>query len=278
MGRKKIKSKLGDIFTFSIAPNKHCFGQIIAVTEYGLFDNFYVLFDLVSEGIPDISEIVNKPVWLIGPHIGVSIKDGEWPVIGNTEIVIKNLKLPYFIEPFSTGEILVNYYGKRIRKATKQDLKEYYIFRNMNDDIFVDLAKLRYEGVEWDHYFDYLLYDEKKWTRSDDEPAELEEVIEYKSEDELEDKDDFIDITIQFKLDSEGFGTLKDLKKRHSIEDLLEKRLDKAGLGGCDGAEIGNGEMLVFCYVTDAQKGLDCIKEELAKHGFLEKAVISVEE
>lgn len=49
----------------------------------------------------------------------------------------------------------------------------------------------------------------------------------------------------------DGFGTKKDLKKRHALEERLNETLGWVGLGDCDGGSTGSGTMEVCCFVAD---------------------------
>lgn len=87
--------------------------------------------------------------------------------------------------------------------------------------------------------------------------------------------DDYTNIIIRFALSSEGFGTEQDLEKKNEIEDILGACLRSTGNGDCDGSEIGNGQMLIFCHVIDQEKAIQTIKEELKEHIFLDGAEIT---
>lgn len=65
-----------------------------------------------------------------------------------------------------------------------------------------------------------------------------------------------------------GFGTDKDLEKRHALQDFLEEVLMTRGLGLCDGGSIGSGTMEVFCYVFDYEKTLPIITHALKETEF----------
>ena len=92
------------------------------------------------------------------------------------------------------------------------------------------------------------------------------------------DNNELVEIKIRYALDNNGFGTPEDLNRRHQIEDLLDDCLMETNNGECDGGEIGNGEMIIFCYVIDPEKAVETIRKELEKHGYLEGARISYEQ
>ena len=80
-------------------------------------------------------------------------------------------------------------------------------------------------------------------------------------------------IVIQYK--TVRHRTTDDLDRRVEIEELMNDRLGWTGLGHCDGGDIGNGTMNVFCYVADAGIAETVIVHELESHGFLDGAVIA---
>jgi hypothetical protein len=79
-------------------------------------------------------------------------------------------------------------------------------------------------------------------------------------------------ITIQYPIIE--MGTTTDLDKRHEVEALMNQRLGWTGLGRCDGGDIGNGTMNVFCSVVDADKAEQVITKELETHNLLTEAKI----
>jgi hypothetical protein len=89
------------------------------------------------------------------------------------------------------------------------------------------------------------------------------------------DYEDYTNIIIRFALSTQGFGTKQDLIKKNEIEDILSACLRSTGNGDCDGSEIGNGELLIFCHVIDQQKAIGTIKKELKKHNLLQEAEIT---
>ncbi len=56
-------------------------------------------------------------------------------------------------------------------------------------------------------------------------------------------------LIVEYKV--EGMGTPTDLKKRHALQDRLQRVLGWTGLGFCDGGSIGSGTMEVCCFVVD---------------------------
>ncbi|MFO0804818.1 MAG: hypothetical protein U0791_17055 [Gemmataceae bacterium] len=69
-------------------------------------------------------------------------------------------------------------------------------------------------------------------------------------------------LLIEYAID--GFGTKKDLKKRHALEDRMNETLGWVGLGNCDGGSTGSGTMEVCCFVVDFDIAKRVIEADLA--------------
>lgn len=65
-----------------------------------------------------------------------------------------------------------------------------------------------------------------------------------------------------------GFGTDKDLDKRHRLEKYLDEILGQTGLGQCDGGSIGSGTMEVGCMVVDLDIAKKVIEDNLKNTEF----------
>ncbi|WP_219639255.1 Imm26 family immunity protein [Cohnella sp. CFH 77786] len=264
--RKKIRAQVGDVFAIPIQENCNCFGQIVTYSTAS-HSHLYILFDFESGTTPDLETITSKPILAIAHLDDFSIEDGDWSVIGNTEVVLKNIKLPNFL----TGPKpdVIDYDGKLLREATKEDLLELDYPGNYTSNIFDSIAVARFGNKEWDNSYDELLFDPDKWISKDELPQR-----HTPPEDDIDEDDDAITVTIHYKLNSSGFGAPEDLDKRYLIEDLLNERLRVNGIGDCDGGEIGNGEMFIFCRVINYEEAIEVIKDELEKHDLLKGATI----
>jgi hypothetical protein len=73
-------------------------------------------------------------------------------------------------------------------------------------------------------------------------------------------------LLIEYQID--GFGTPKDLAKRHALEDRMNDTLGWTGLGHCDGGSTGSGTMEVWCYVADFTIAKRVIEADLARTEF----------
>ncbi|WP_069201946.1 hypothetical protein [Bhargavaea cecembensis] len=90
---------------------------------------------------------------------------------------------------------------------------------------------------------------------------------------ELVDEDGLHEFVVQFSYEDGDMQAALD--KRQIAEDELDERLNRTGIGYCDGGDIGSGTANTFFYVIDVDKALQVVTDELAKHGLLEEAAIA---
>ncbi|MEW6697622.1 MAG: Imm26 family immunity protein [Bacillota bacterium] len=283
MARKKIKAKVGDVFAIPINENLYCFGQIVAQVEPN--PKLYVMFDFALDKIPEINSIINKPILAIAHMQDFAINDNEWPIIGNMEVALKNLKYPFYKIYKGNQMMVMDYLGKLVREANNKDLVELDFRTTFSSFDFESLAKEKFlfnksmKMLEKD-YSD-ILYVHSKWIKpSTDEidkdyyfhqvqnqPPLSGEVQDNNNEKTM--------LTITFRIDGTGLNEPKNIEKRHYIEKLLDTCLTETGLGDCDGGEIGSDVMMIYCFVTDPEKAVNIIKEELKKAHLLDGAVIT---
>lgn len=80
------------------------------------------------------------------------------------------------------------------------------------------------------------------------------------------DEDKLAFLEVEYKVD--GFGSEKDLDKRHRLEELLNGILGWTGLGHVDGGSIGSGTMEVGCIVVDYEIAKTVLEQELKNTEF----------
>ncbi len=80
--KKRVKTKIGDVFSISLAPDKAGYGQVIA-GERIVF--YMVAFDYTTAVIrePDLEAITGSPIVFAGNFMDGFIKRGNWQVVGN---------------------------------------------------------------------------------------------------------------------------------------------------------------------------------------------------
>jgi hypothetical protein len=81
-----------------------------------------------------------------------------------------------------------------------------------------------------------------------------------------------IQVVIHYRL--ERWGSTEDHDRRVKIEDLMNDCLIPTGLGYCDGGDIGNGTINIFCEVVDAAVAERIIVDKLREANELDGAVI----
>jgi hypothetical protein len=74
-----------------------------------------------------------------------------------------------------------------------------------------------------------------------------------------------------------GMGTVRDVDKRHLLEDRMNQTLGWTGLGHCDGGSIGSGTMEVCCFVVDFEIARKVIEQDLKNSDFSDYSRIYLE-
>ena len=80
-------------------------------------------------------------------------------------------------------------------------------------------------------------------------------------------------VVIQYRVD--GMGSRKEIDKAEAAEDQMNEGLGWTGLGHCDGHDIGDGTLNVFCDVVDGPASEQIIVDCLKESGQLDAAVIA---
>ncbi len=80
-------------------------------------------------------------------------------------------------------------------------------------------------------------------------------------------------VVIQYRID--GMGSKQDLDKEHVIEGFMNECLGWAGLGNCDGHDIGSGTLNIFCDVVDGPASEQIVIDCLRNNAQLDGAVIA---
>ena len=75
------------------------------------------------------------------------------------------------------------------------------------------------------------------------------------------DPDDHTILLIEYAI--KGMGSVKDLDKRHALEERMNETLGWTGLGHCDGGSIGSGTMDVCCFVVDFETAKCVVEKDL---------------
>jgi predicted DNA-binding WGR domain protein len=85
------------------------------------------------------------------------------------------------------------------------------------------------------------------------------------------DEDSLTEFVIQYRYEDDEQQALD---ARYYVEDLMNECLGWTGNGYCDGGDIGEGIMNIYCFVVDAGIAAQTIKEELEHQNALQSAVL----
>jgi hypothetical protein len=103
-----------------------------------------------------------------------------------------------------------------------------------------------------------------KLPRGADEEHAIQEVLNHAVADGFVPIEEMGEATLLIEYRVDGFGTERDLKKRHDLEERMNETLGWTGLGNCDGGSIGSGTMEVCCFVADFEVAKRVIEADLA--------------
>lgn len=155
MSKKKHKVNIGDVFYIKInGEDKYSYGQVISL---GKTSECIIIFDIISNSHPDIEDIVKNPIIFLAQTVTVKIEDNEWGFLGNTSIP-DQLTLPEYISDTLDGEVVLNYKGEIIRKATNEEVETLTKLKSCSPAIIEDVVNSKYGKEEWYPYLDNLLY------------------------------------------------------------------------------------------------------------------------
>lgn len=111
-GKKKVKVKIGDVFTIRLDQGRYCYGQVVSE---GRISDCMIVYDLVSMEHPTISEITSKPIIFLIQTVNSRIEDGIWSVIGNGSI--PSMTFPLYKVETEDGYVLVDHMGDVMNEA-----------------------------------------------------------------------------------------------------------------------------------------------------------------
>jgi len=80
-------------------------------------------------------------------------------------------------------------------------------------------------------------------------------------------------IVVQYRIQKQA--SVVDHDMRVKVENILGEALETAGIGDCDGGDIGSGTMNIVCFVKPNAKGSKLIIELLRRNDLLSGAVIA---
>lgn len=146
----KHNVKIGDIFTIRVDEKQYCFGQVIG-------NETLIIFDIVSENDPELDVISRSPIAFLAHIVDVKIEDGQWKVIGNTNIPNAIVFPEYKVETPS-GVMVMNYKGEIIRPANELEITTLSSRKSYSPAVLEGAVKSKFVGLPWKPYYNELVY------------------------------------------------------------------------------------------------------------------------
>jgi hypothetical protein len=277
---KKITVRLGDVFTFPLNNGLNCFGQVICFNSEHK-DLLLILFDFVSKDVPDLQNIVRHDILGIANMDDSRIAQGEWKIVGNTDVVATNIILPCYLgvdNSISQKPIIKSYLGEFVRFATRREFDnalddtkgvnlkfwtshDSYCFLELAQSVFCEHSQVLSE-------FKDRLFSGSMWDASSNpDGIELQTYLK-NIQISIPEKVDFLtyEVIIEIQFDS-AIGP-RELEMRNRIEDVVRLCLQNTKNGEVVGTETGQVQAYIFCIVQKPKLAVSSIDEELKIHGF----------
>jgi hypothetical protein len=85
-------------------------------------------------------------------------------------------------------------------------------------------------------------------------------------------------VVVQFRLNTkDDLGSTDELTFRHTQEEILGELLESLDVGICDGGQIGAGTMETFFYVSDVERAITAIIDNLTDRELIQWAKVASE-
>ncbi|MFC5529513.1 Imm26 family immunity protein [Cohnella yongneupensis] len=156
MVRKKksgITVAIGDVFAIPLGENQFGYGQVVG----GGHPKIYVIYHLLAESHPDINDIVSNKIIYFTHTVDVPIEDGDWVLIGNTDVP-KGIVFPEYIVDTSSGYHVTDYQGNILRIATESEKENLNTHSSFSPSVLEKATKAHFGLGEWYPYFDKIKY------------------------------------------------------------------------------------------------------------------------
>jgi len=165
---RNIRTSLetGDIICIPVDDVTNVYAQFIVGDMYM---GFYVLYDLVSEQTPLLSEITQQKKLFEFFTQGNLIKQGLWKKSGNVSVPI-DIRVPEFKVELYDAEnqvcrwAVMDYKGDILRMASKAEEKNLKTMHSYTPSLINKAIKAKYGISKWEPIYDGLLYrDSGQW-------------------------------------------------------------------------------------------------------------------
>jgi len=89
-------------------------------------------------------------------------------------------------------------------------------------------------------------------------------------------QEELFEVIVQYRIEADGDEN--DLETAYQVEEVLNEALGWSGLGHCDGSDVGDGTLNVYCYVVDAKVASEVIVQELKSKDLLRDVVVAYQD
>jgi hypothetical protein len=154
---KRIKTHVGDVFTFPLGNGEFAFGQIVDDQPQDCF----VIFGYKNGIFPNIQEITDNKIIILTYSIDLFIKTGRWTILGNVappiDIVFPNYKISV-VKDGKTKTVVVDNKGQYLHDATKKEILTLKYRNSFTPAVLENAAKYKLAGMgeyrdEWASLF-----------------------------------------------------------------------------------------------------------------------------
>jgi hypothetical protein len=150
--RRSTRVRSGDIFEIPLSDCRLGYGQIIIdgnVLYVAVFRNIY-------PALPDLDELINSDILLVGWTVDALIQHGDWKIVGNRQPIVDRVPLPSYKVSLNGARYLHDFSGNDRRPAT-DDEWELLDYKTTVAPIRYQKALLAHHGlVEWLQEYEHL--------------------------------------------------------------------------------------------------------------------------
>ncbi len=154
---KRVRVRVGDIFTIPVDAEHVAFGQVVAKHGNALYFAIFRHLHPRAEPPPPRAVLEDEIVFL-GESLDAKLWWGDWEIVGHSDVDPDSMPLPAYKEgryPPGTFDV-VDYSGKRRRRASAKEVEE-LPFRTTYAPIRFEKALKALHGLEpWRDDYDKL--------------------------------------------------------------------------------------------------------------------------
>jgi hypothetical protein len=119
--KKRLKAKIGDVFTVRVADKGHVRGQVVAVYE------IHILLVAIFPKLLDEATLLSSPFdpnlqpLFLASVFSERIESGTWPIVSNFDPILNTSSLPKYRVEISGEEFVESYDGRQCRPAVENE-------------------------------------------------------------------------------------------------------------------------------------------------------------